>query len=142
MNEMIATFQNDYREKTVEMNAFMKHFKSTESKLAGYKDMFDKGLYKMILLRNESRQLNDKLNDLHSENTRLARRAAVSYDELTPRPRHRELFAKHGLDFGAVLTDESTTEQVCSWLVQQLRKLYNSAATLEASKNHWTTNRV
>jgi predicted nucleic acid-binding Zn-ribbon protein len=55
LNELIFTFKNDYQEKTTEMSEFMKQFKAIEAKLGAYKDMFDKGIYKMVLLRNESR---------------------------------------------------------------------------------------
>jgi hypothetical protein len=61
----------------------------------------------------------------------------VAYEELTPRPKFREVFKNNGLDYAAIFQDESSTDTICTWLVEQLKHLYESAMTLESSKGLW-----
>ena len=42
---------------------------------------------------------NEKINDINKENNKLQRRAAVAFDDLTPRPDYKKSFETSRFDF-------------------------------------------
>ena len=87
-------------------------FKAIESRLDHFKviflnikDLFDKSLYKLVILRNDYKMQNEKINDINKENNKLQRRAAVAFDDLTPRPDYKKSFETSGFDFKSIFSE-------------------------------------
>jgi hypothetical protein len=79
---------------------------------------------------------------LHNENlinerSELAKRAAVGFRELTPRPNFKVIFSEEGLDFNKIFKSGNkkiSTEDFVKTIVGRFRDTFQSLKELEMSK--------
>jgi len=74
------------------------------------KAMLDKSLIRMVGMKEEFDKLRQQNENLVSERSELAKRAAVGFSELTPRPDLKKIFFEEGLEFGKIF--KSTDRKV------------------------------
>jgi len=92
----LAKFTNtDAAEKNSELIDFENH-------VGTLKAMLDKSLIRMVGMKEEFDKLRQHNESLIGERSELAKRAAVGFSELTPRPDLKKIFTEEGLDFGRI----------------------------------------
>ena len=80
----------------VEKNSDLKEFESNVELL---KDLIHKGALRMASMREEYNKIDVYNQELLGERSVLAKRAAVGFAELTPRPNYKKIFNQYGLDY-------------------------------------------
>jgi hypothetical protein len=101
------------------------------------KEMLDKSIIRLVAMKDEYEKVKRLNFDLVSERSELAKRAAVSFSELTPRPRYRQLFQEEGLDFEAVtkgVKKKISTEAFLRVLLARFKEVYQDYQLLSAEK--------
>lgn len=81
--------------KEVEKNSELKEF---ERNVEVLKDLIHKGALRMASIRQEYNKIEAYNHQLLGERSVLAKRAAVGFAELTPRPNYRKIFEEQGLN--------------------------------------------
>lgn len=80
--------------KEVESNSELQLF---EDNVEVLKDIIHKGAMKMATVQQEYNKIEAYNQQLLGERSVLAKRAAVGFAELTPRPNYKQIFADHGM---------------------------------------------
>lgn len=58
----------------------------------------------------------------------LAKRAAVGFAELTPRPNYKKIFTQYGLDYEKMMPEKQlkpTTEELVTSIIKKFKEFYN-----------------
>ena len=84
----------------MEGNSELKQF---EQNVEVLKDLIHKGALRMASMREEYNKVEAYNQQLLGERSVLAKRAAVGFAELTPRPNYRAIFKNNDIDIDALL---------------------------------------
>lgn len=108
----------------VEKNSDLKEFESNVQLL---KDLIHKGALRMATMREEYNKIDAYNQQLLGERSVLAKRAAVGFAELTPRPNYSKIFSQFGLSYDKLIPQhpKPTTEQLVTSLIKRFREFYS-----------------
>lgn len=69
-----------------------------KDKMRSFKDVLDKIIFKLKVIGQEVLELRKKNEDLQYDNDKLALRAAVGFDSLTPRPNYKKIIEETNIE--------------------------------------------
>lgn len=107
----------------IEKNSELKDFENNVDLL---KDLIHKGALRMAAMRNEYDKIETYNQELLGERSVLAKRAAVGFAELTPRPNYKKICGDNGLEFTKLLPEgvKPSTEELVSALFRRFKDFY------------------
>jgi hypothetical protein len=90
------------------------------------KDLIHKGALRMAAMREEYNKIDAYNQELLGERSVLAKRAAVGFAELTPRPNYKKIFKDHDLDVDVLIPPhlKPTTEELVGSLIKCFKEFY------------------
>ena len=90
------------------------------------KDLIHKGALRLASMREEYNKIEAYNQELLGERSVLAKRAAVGFAELTPRPNYRKIFSQFGLEYDRLVPDKPkpTTEELVTSLIKRFKEFY------------------
>ena len=99
-----------------------------QNKIKGLKDIMDKVIVRLTIIKQEIVQLREQNQTLEDDNSRLHVRAAGGFDALTPRPDYRRLQEEKSLDLN--IFDPKGKRQVLT-TVEIMNELLNKVNNLQ-----------
>lgn len=81
----------------------------------------------MASMREEYNKIEAYNQELLGERSVLAKRAAVGFAELTPRPDYKKIFTQFGLDYDRLVPEKPkpTTEELVTSLIKRFKDFYS-----------------
>jgi hypothetical protein len=95
---LMKKFDEDKKQAQENEQEAYEKVKAMQNRMVEFKDTMDKILIKLSLIRNEILELRKKNEELMLENDRLSVRAAVGFENLTPRPDYKRLQGECEID--------------------------------------------
>lgn len=90
------------------LNTITLRFKELQTHANGFKETLDMILIQVASIRNVATALKAEKEQLVVERDALKIRAAVGFEQLTPRPDYRKIMEENNLTFNIQTTDKST----------------------------------
>jgi hypothetical protein len=142
--QKMVKFLEDDNKRIMEMTEDSRNkIKDMQMKMKSFKDILDKVIIKIGIIRQEVYELKKTNEDLIYENERLSLRAAVGFESLTPRANYKKIADDSGIELG--ITDAEGKKQIVSTIrivehlvktVSDLKdKISSAAANAEKSKS-------
>lgn len=122
----LAKFHEAEKQRAIEQaEEYKGRVKATQTRMKEFKDTMDKILIKLSLLRQEINELRKKNEEIVHENERISIRAAVGFDNLTPRPNFKKLSTEY--EFELMLVDEKkksfSTVNIVGSMAKKIKEL-------------------